>query len=480
MARLFSKDYHDKSASWYFNHAVIALAQGDLDFWKSLDEQGRFHLHFFAVADKREYFSARVDIVYDKAGERVISHHCSDCKDAEDCRHYLSILRYSYHYIKTEIFNTPVIETCDGNDLRAKESWQKTVHEARFELEGIYNPAMDKIRFYHHQFEPIDIPLLIKISSDDAPENLSTRKANEYRANLGVFSDNELRFMQYLHLHRAAYSAKGKFYSIYKKDFAALLGMMMNMAERFSIRESGEALQIYPTVYPLSLRIEARGKKDYIVYPVIVEELSICYPGYPTWLFFRNQARPVYLPFRDEVTEKLMSSSLIINARELVYYRTIVYNELRKRDIYLDIDNSIEMPHIINEAPRIKLLIKQMDDRVLLEGKLGYPGGIEIPLSVLRFDTPLVKSDYTRDGESGAAWFYLPPDLFEKVDYLVKTLPGASHERISEFSQLVFQGDEALAELRQKVFELGEKDWDIEIDAALNREFIHKVPLQVE
>jgi hypothetical protein len=30
MARLFSKDYHEKSASWYFNHAVIALARGGL------------------------------------------------------------------------------------------------------------------------------------------------------------------------------------------------------------------------------------------------------------------------------------------------------------------------------------------------------------------------------------------------------------------------------------------------------------------
>ncbi|MDP2172276.1 MAG: DEAD/DEAH box helicase [Candidatus Cloacimonadaceae bacterium] len=480
MARLFSKDYHDKSASWYFNHAVIALADGDLEFWKSVDEQGRFNLHFFAVTDKRDYFSARVDIVYDKAGERVISHTCSECKDAEDCRHYLSILRYSYHHLKTEIFSAPVIETCDGNDLRANESWQNTVHAARFELEGIYNPVLDKIRFYHGEFDPIELPLLIRISLDEIPASVSATKIEDYQANLGVFSDNEIRFLQFLHIHRSAYSAKGRFYSIYKKDFAAALGLMMNLGERFRVRESGEMLQIFSTVYPLSLRIEARGRKDYIVYPVIVEELSICYSGYPSWLFFRNQVRPVYLPFRGEVIEKLMSSSLIINSRELVYYRTVVYNELRKHDIYLDIDNSIELPYIISEPPRIKLKIKQMDHRILLEGKLSYLGEIEIPLSVVRFQTPLIKSDYTRGAESGNAWFYLPPDVFDKVRILVKSLPGASHDRIGEFSQLVFEGDSALAELRQKVFEMGEKDWDIEIDPALNREFIHKVPLQVE
>ena len=30
MARLFAKDYHERSNSWFFNHAVIVFEEGDL------------------------------------------------------------------------------------------------------------------------------------------------------------------------------------------------------------------------------------------------------------------------------------------------------------------------------------------------------------------------------------------------------------------------------------------------------------------
>ena len=95
MARLFSKDYHDKSASWYFNHAVIALDRGDLQYWKSIDENGLYHLHFVAVPERREFFIPQLDIVYDPARQTVVSHHCHECRDEEGCRHYLSVLRYA-------------------------------------------------------------------------------------------------------------------------------------------------------------------------------------------------------------------------------------------------------------------------------------------------------------------------------------------------------------------------------------------------
>ena len=80
MARLFSKDYHEKSASWYFNHAVIGLDKGDLQHWLSVDEAGLYHLHFFAAPDKAGIFGSQLDVVYDPASQLISSHHCSECK----------------------------------------------------------------------------------------------------------------------------------------------------------------------------------------------------------------------------------------------------------------------------------------------------------------------------------------------------------------------------------------------------------------
>jgi len=40
MARLFAKDYHNKSDSWYFNQAIIVLEKDDLWFWKTRNEDG--------------------------------------------------------------------------------------------------------------------------------------------------------------------------------------------------------------------------------------------------------------------------------------------------------------------------------------------------------------------------------------------------------------------------------------------------------
>jgi hypothetical protein len=114
-------DYDVKSASWYFNHVVIPLENGDLEYWQSIDEKGCYHIHFVATPDKKEFFNTQLDVVYDPESQRIISHHCQECKDDESCRHYLSVLRYAYLNLRTDIFEQPAVETCDGTVLRERE-----------------------------------------------------------------------------------------------------------------------------------------------------------------------------------------------------------------------------------------------------------------------------------------------------------------------------------------------------------------------
>ncbi|MDD4310156.1 MAG: ATP-dependent helicase, partial [Candidatus Cloacimonetes bacterium] len=480
MARLFSKDYHEKSTSWYFNHAVIALENEDLWYWKSLDENGCYHLRFFPISAKREYFCEYVDIVYDPETELITSHECSACHDDDACRHYLSLLRYGYLYLSTAIFAEEVVETCDGNALSGDEIWLDIASNAKLYLEGIYNPDTDKIRFYHHDFSPLDPVLIGRIAENDEPEGISQRRLTSYTTNLGSFRDEEIHLFQFLNRHKAAYSAKGMFWSLYKKDFAAALVIMRNCRPRFVVKESGEALSFANTPYQLSLRIEPAGKKHYRLHAVIVDELSVWFAGHPTWLFFRNRISSTNLPFRKELIDEVFSTGRTLKPRDLVYYRSIVHQELHQQEIYLDFEQSVPLPEIVSGSVQKTLELKKLGDQVLIGGSLVFSGDRKIPLSVVRFRKPLVHCKFTGENGEGEAWFHLPPMLFDQTKELLARLPEPEMNRLEQHAELVFGGSEKLAKLREAIFELSDLDWDIRIDDELSKEFIAKVPLQVE
>ena len=487
MARLFSKDYHEKSASWYFNHVVIPLENGDLEYWQSIDEKGCYHIHFVATPDKKEFFNTQLDVVYDPESQRIISHHCQECKDDESCRHYLSVLRYAYLNLRTDIFEQPAVETCDGTVLRGREKWLEAYSKAALEIEGIYAPDTDKVRFYHDSYEPLNIALLMRIQAGADIEGITEQEKKDLLAQLEVFTDTEQALFRFLNVNKAAYSSKAKFWSLYKKDFPYALGYLQALNGKLKVRETGEPLKFSSEPYPLSLRIEPAGKVNYRVYPIIIDELSAVYSGYPTWLFFRNVVRPVYLPLSNESIDLLFNQALLISAKDLIYWSTVVHRQLHKQGIYLDLDPSIELPEIISSEPRIKFKVFPMGANYILEGKLVYPSPyseegqkLEIPLSTIRFQAPLIRSDYISEEETGNAWFYIPPHIFDQAKELFEKLPEANKSRLEQYSQLVYEGEEGLDKLRKSLFELESPEWDLEIVPELRGYFIQKVDLQVE
>ena len=125
MARLFSKDYHEHSNTWYFSQAIIPLQEGDLLFWKSLDESNRIRFRFFPEQSKRDLYCDHLSVVYDPVEERIVSYRCSECEGEDACRHYLTLLHYTYTYLKTDILKENIIETYQGNLLVGNERWQR-------------------------------------------------------------------------------------------------------------------------------------------------------------------------------------------------------------------------------------------------------------------------------------------------------------------------------------------------------------------
>ncbi len=480
MARLFAKDYHDTSTSWYFSHAVIALDNGDLWYWKSRNEAGHYVLRFFPVPEKREYFCEYLDVVFDPESESIISHECSQCHDDDSCRHYFSVLRYGYLYLSTDIFALEVVDTCDGDALAAEEAWLNTAAKAKLYLEGIYNPETDKVRFYHHDFGSIDPVLVGRLADNELPEGISERQFQHYQRNIGAFWDRELELFSFLNRHRAAYSFKGKFWSLYKREFASALALMQDCRPRFVIRESDEELIFSPHPYQLALRIEPAGLHNFGLKAVMVEELSTWFAGQPSWLFFRNRIQRVNLPFRPEVVDAVLGQGQLLSARDLVYYRSIVHQKLHAADIYLDFDERINLPEIVDSPAQKRLHLKKLGNEVLVGGSLVFAQEREIPLSVLRFRKPLVRCSYQSPSGDGEAWFHLSPELFQALQQLLARLPEPEMNRLEEHAELVFGGEAKLKQLREAIFQLSDQDWDIQIEPELQQDFVAKIPLQVE
>lgn len=476
MAKLFGKDYHEHSNTWYFSQAIIPLQEGDLLYWKSLDESDRFRFRFFPEPGKSLNFCRHIDVVYDSQDEKIVSCKCSDCQGEEACRHYLSLLYYAYHNLKTDILTENVIETYQGNLLVGNEFWQRLAQEVQIEVEGIYHPEMDKIRFHFTSYQPIDVRLLCLVCAGKPTEEENPDQVSEIKANLEAFNEAEIHFFAALNSKRASYSAKGHYISVSKKDFAFLLPVIRELKGKFIVKETREELKFTEQEMHLALRIEHASGNNYVLKPVIVDELSAWFVGQPTWLFFRNEIRTLRLPFKPKLVNALFKGQFGLHKNDLIYFRTIVYKQLNRNNIYLDFDEKIELPPYYDKLPSVHFYMHALDDEILLEGTLRYSPEVEIPISAVRFQSPLVS--YELSGIK--SWFYIPQQVFEQVNAFLKKLPSPEYDRLEQHSQLVFRSRENKEILKKAVYELSEDNWDIEIDENLKREFIYKVPLQAE
>ncbi len=476
MARLFGKDYHEHSNTWYFSQAVIPLQEGDLLYWKSLDESDRIRFRFFPEQSKKELFSDYLNVVYDPQEEKIVSYTCSECKDEEACRHFLSVLYYAYHYLTTDILKENIIETYRGNLLAGNEIWQGLSRDAQIEVEGIYNPETDKIRFYFNQYKPVDARLLCLICAGKPTEEENPRQVEDILANLNALSEAERHFFAELHNRKASSGAKGLYISINKKDFAHFLPILRELKGKFVVKETREELKFNDYDLQLTLRIEQISTQNYMLRPVLVDELSAWFTGQPTWLFFRNEIRQVRLPFKPKLVNALFRGQFTLHKNDLIYFRTIIYKQLSRSNIYLDLDERIELPRYYDNLPSVHFFLHRLEDEIMLEGTLRYSPTVEIPISAVRFQSALVSYDIDRE----KCWFYIPQQVFTQVNSFLAKLPNPEFDRLERYSQIAFRGEENIEILKKAVYELSEANWDIEIEAALKREFIYKVPLQAQ
>lgn len=478
MSRLFGKEYHEQSSAWYFKNVVIKLDREDLIVNTYLDERNQIIFSFEAPADKFQFFPAKIRVNYSPETQSINSHVCSDCRD-DNCNHYLSILNYAYQYLTTDMLTSKMVHAYQGSLLGFNEQWQQVLLNSYISIADIYNTEEDKIRFYFNRYSSIDIRLIAIFVDNDKLSEIDPKEIPLLKQQIKAFSDAELEIIRCLNRIKCAFSKKKQFYTIYKSSFVQILPLLKALHNKLYIHESGDRLLFTTEEQSVNFYVEQIDPYNFLIRPNIQDTLSAIFVGHNTFLFKKNVISVIQLPFEKEIIEQIFSGGYPVKRTDLVYLASVVSKQLSLYHSYLDFDERIELPDVFDTAPQVTFRLNLVEASIYMYGSLAYHengSSIEIPMSLVFYQADLIRYDLNNN----PAWFYIPPQLKDKIFRFLERLPHVEANRIHEESLLVFSDQVAIEELKKIIFELQDPDWNFILCEELKKEFIYRVDLQPE
>ena len=473
MAKLFRKEYHEYSNSWFFKSSIYKFSKGDLEYKHYLNEHNKVIIKFNAIAEKTGIFPVKIDLLYDKKKEKILHHKCSKCGE-EACKHYLSVIDYAYTYLNTEILKQNSLQTYQTTFLEYNEFWQRIVINGKIEIADIYDSSTDKIRFYWKSYKPMNIRLIAIIVGNGDRKEADKADIPVAERHMKSLSDSELLLLELLQRNKCSYSRKGGFFTIYKTDFAKFFPILRNLQNKVFIKETGDKLSFADEEYRVNFFLKKKGQNQFSLETSGRENISAVFSGKTSYILKKNLVHSVNFPFTKEITEQIFSGGYSVNKQDVVYLSSVVARQLGLLKCYLDFDEDIHIPEAHHNTPVITFELEKSDQKILMTGWLEYSEDLKIPMSVLRFPAELVR--YDQNGMQ--TWFYLPPQTKFEVYTFVEKLPESQDSRLEESSQLIFSEEENIEQLKKVVFEHADPAWNIILSEELKKEFIYKVELK--
>ncbi len=473
MAKLFGKEYHDNSNSWFFKSSVIKLQYRALEYKKYLDENENVIFKFKAVPHKQNIFSAKVEIIYNKNKHKVVMHHCSEC-GRDDCKHYLSVINYAYNYLSTEMLEKQVVQTYYAKLLEYNEYWQRIVLNAKIELGDIYDFSTDKIRFYLKSYGELQVRLIAILAAGQAVKEEDQPNVPLAEKQMKALSDSELELLKVLQQNKCSFSRKGVFFTIYKDKFVKIFPVLRNLQTKVFIKETGDKLFFSEDEFRINFQVVKAEKNKFLLKTSEVENISSVYVGKTTYVLKKNIIYSLMLPFSQEVTKQIFSKGYPVAEQDLVYLSSVVARQLGLIKCYLDFEEGIQLPEIYNNTPVITFILHKEDEKIIMQGLLRYDEEVMIPMAAIRYPVELVR--YDQDGV--ASWFYIPPQTKYEILKFVAKFPESQTDKLADESQLIFEGAENIAALKKVIFEHADPFWDVQLSEDLKKEFVYKVVLK--
>ncbi|MCD4796953.1 MAG: DEAD/DEAH box helicase family protein [Candidatus Cloacimonetes bacterium] len=473
MARLFGLEYHELSNSWFFKSSVIKLKKEDIIYRKYLDEVKNVIFKFEAISEKKKKFFPKVEITYNKKQKKIIQHFCSECGE-EDCRHYLSIINYSYNFLSTDLLKEQVVQTYHTKFLKYNEYWQRTVLNAKIEIESIYDNNTDKIRIYLNSYKPLNVRLISILCAEKEYVEEDISFISQAEKQLRALSEAEINLFKILQENKCSFSRKGLFFTIYKNRFINFFSIFKSLQNKTFIKETGDRIIFSEEEFHINFQVNKIDDENYVMKISNAEKISAIFVGRTTYIFKKNVIYPIDLPFTDDVTAMIFTEGLNLNKTDLVYLYSVVARQLGLIKCYLDFDEDIEIPEVYHNTPIITYDLNKDKNRILMKGFLDYADGVVIPMSAVRFPVELVRFD--QDGK--VSWFYIPPQIKYQIFNFIEKLPESKTSQLEKNSQLIFEGEENIENLKKAVFEFADPAWSINLSEELKNEFVYKVKLQ--
>jgi len=470
MARLFGKEYHEHTNSWYYKSLITEYDNQTITFRKFLDEQGNIIFKF--EGEPGSSFTVKVEIAYNKVNREIISHNCSEDGN-EICKHYLSIINHAYNNYSTDILEKQVVQTYQTKLLEYNEYWQRIILNSKIEIADIFNPKNDKIRFYFNSYAPINIRLISILAANKPYKEDDINDIDQAEKQTKSLSDAELEFLILLQNNKCSYSRKGYFFTIYKSNFIKFLPILKSLQRKVFIKETGDRINFPEDEFRINFQVIRTGTDSYKLTVSPGEQISQVYVGKTTYFFVQNKIFQLNLPFKKKITEKVFSGGFSLKKPDLVYLTSIVARQLGLIKCYIDFADDIEFPEVYHNTPIITFYLSKEDKKIIMKGLLDYGNDITIPMSVIRFPAELVR--YDQEGE--VSWFYIPPQVKYSIFEFIRKLPESSNRKLEEDSVLEFSGAENIEALKKIVFENAKQEWNIILSPDLKKEFVYKVDL---
>lgn len=445
----------------------------DLIYKDYLDENKNVVFRFEAVPLKKYTFPAKMEILYDKKNEKIINHSCSECEDKE-CRHYLSIIKYAYNFLSTDMLEKSSVQTYHTSLLDYNEFWQRTVLNAKIEISDIYNNKTDKIRFNMKSYKPLLIRVIACICADGDFKEEDIILIPQAEKQMKALSSEELELLRLLYKNKCSFSRKGTFFTIYKHKFIKIINILKNMQNKVYIKETGDNIKFSDDEFRMNFQVSRYESDKYILKISNAEQISAVFSGKTTYIFIKNVVNSINLPFKVSISKKIFADGYILKKTDLVYLYSVVARQLGLMKCYLDFDEDIEIPEVYHNTPIITYKLFKENERIIMNGILDYSNGNEIPMSVIRLPVELVRYDQ----DDVVTWFYIPPQIKYEIFDFVNKLPESKTHRLEESSQLIFEGQENIDALKKIIFENADPSWNIQLSDELKKEFIYKVDLK--
>ncbi len=473
MARLFGNEYHEHSNTWYFRSSVKSLQLGNLEYNYYKNENGDVVFQFKAASADDARFPGTLKIIYDPTNRKILEQHCTVCTQEDTCPHYLTVLDYAYRFLSTDILEAPVVQTYQTRLLQYNEYWQRVLLNTQIAVSGIYD-TNDKVRFYFRYYKPIDIRLISLIALEKELKDVSEEQIELAHKQMDAFTNEEIALLKMLQEYKCSFSRSSNFFTIYKRDFYRFIPLMRILQNKIYVKETGDRIVFENDPYQLSFLVSPIENDQYLFSVAPGENISAFFVNRMSYIFLKNVLHYIQLPFKKEITEKVLGEGYVLRKEDLVYFASVVTHQLGIIKCYLDFDESIELPDIYDQSPVPTFkLNKTGEHQISLEGFLAYSQEVSVPMSVLYYPAELVRYDQQKK----ETWFYIPPQVRYQIFSFIQKLPQAIAEERSHEHKMLFEGEEEIDFLKKTIFEETDPTWNIQLSDELKKEFIYKVTL---